>query len=190
MELILIRHGRPERIDHDPNGANPGLTELGHRQAKLMAEYMEPETIDAMYVSCQQRAIDTAGPLAEAKGLTPTIIDDIAEFDLGETSYIPGEEAEAYSDEDIDALVASLTGEAFVKRVLDAVASIIDSHPGQRVVAVCHGGVISTVLNDILGVDGRTYLNASYTSVSRVMAKQSGFRSVASFNECPWLRTM
>ncbi len=188
MELILIRHGRPERIDYDENGANPALTELGHHQAKLMAEYLAIETIDALYVSPQQRAIDTAAPLAESKGLAATVVDGIAEFDLGHTSYVPGEEAGPFTDDDLEALIAGLTAESFVTRVLDSIGTIIADHPGQIVAAVCHGGVISTVLADILGLDGMNYFGSDYTSVTRIKADQSGRRSMTSFNECPWLR--
>lgn len=187
MELILIRHGRPERIDHDPDGANPALTELGHQQAKLMAEYLQPEPIDALYVSPQQRAIDTAAPLAGSAGLTPTIVDDLAEFDRLHTSYVPGEESGPLSAEQLDRLTAAVTAEAFVSRVLTSIGEIIDRHPGETVAAVCHGGVISTVLTDVLGPQGTPYFDSHYTSITRIKASRSGRRTMISFNECPWL---
>jgi len=190
VELILIRHGRPERVDFDPDGANPALTELGHAQAKLMADYLASESISELYVSPQQRAIDTAAPLAEATGLSPTIVDGIAEFDLGQPTYIPGEEAGPLSDDELNELLAELRGEPFVTRVLNSIGKIIESHPGEKVAAVCHGGVISTVLVDILGVSDMPYFGADYTSVTRIKASQSGTRTMTSFNECHWLRDL
>lgn len=190
MELVLIRHGRPERVENDPNGANPGLTELGHRQAKMMSQYLALEKIEALYVSPQQRAIDTAVPLAADQGLTPVIREGIAEFDLGYHSYIPGEEAGPLSPDDLQVLIDGLTADAFVSRVLDSIGKIIEDHPGQKVAAVCHGGVISTVLASILGVDGANYFDSHYTSVTRIKASRSGNRTMTSFNECPWLRTL
>lgn len=190
MELLLIRHGRPERIDYDPEGANPGLTDLGHRQAKAMADYLAGEHLDAIYVSPQQRAIDTSVPLAADKGLDTTIVEGIAEFDLGYPSYIPGEEAGPLTDDELAKLIADVTSDAFVGRVLDSIGGIIADHPGQKVAAVCHGGVISTVLTDILDVAVGTYFDSKYTSVTRIKASSDGRRSMASFNECPWLREL
>ncbi len=190
MDLLLIRHGRPERIDFDADGANPALTELGHRQAKLMADYLSPEHIDAIYVSPQQRAIDTAAPLVEVTGLTPTIVDGIAEFDLGHTSYVPGEEAGPFTDEALAQLVAEVTADEFVGRVRSAFAEIIEAHPGETVAAVCHGGVISTMLCDVLELDELPYFDAKYTSVTRLRVSRDGRRSMVSFNECHWLRDL
>ena len=190
MELILIRHGRPERIDHDPDGADPALTDLGHAQAARMAEFLAPETIDALYVSPQLRAQETAAPLAETLGFTPTIVDGIAEFDLGHTSYVPGEESGPLTDTQLQSLITQLTSDHFVGRVLDSVNSIIEDHPSERIAAVCHGGVISTVLADVLGVDGMNYFDSHYTSVTRIKASKSGNRSMVSFNECHWLRDL
>jgi len=85
--------------------------------------------------------------------------------------------------------MAELTGDPFVTRVLDAVGTIIESHPGEKVAAVCHGGVISTVLIDLLGTSDVTYLGADYTSVTRIRASTSrGNRSMTTFNECHWLQ--
>lgn len=155
-----------------------------------MAEYLAPESIDAMYVSPQKRAIETAAPLAATTGLTPSIVEGIAEFDLGHSSYVPGEEADPYTPAELDDLVAALTAAPFVGRVLDSVGTIIKNHPGETVAAVCHGGVISTVLADVLGLDGTDYFAAQYTSVTRIKANRAGRSSLASYNECPWLRTM
>lgn len=187
MDLILIRHGRPERVDFDANGANPALTELGHHQASLMANYLAPEPIDAIYVSPQQRAIDTAAPLAEATGLTPIIVDGIAEFDVEHKTYIPGEEMGPLTDDERNSMIAAFTADAFVDRVMAAIDSIIADHPGQTVAAVCHGGVISTVLAHTLRVDRMRYFDSQYTSVTRVRASSTGKRSMFSFNECHWL---
>lgn len=153
-----------------------------------MAQFLSPERIDALYVSPQQRAIDTAAPLAEAFDHSPTIVDGIAEFDLGHPSYIPGEERGPMTKDEIDWLTAKLVADDFRNRVHDAVGSIIESHPGETVAAVCHGGVISTILADLLGVDPMTYFDSKYTSVTRIRASQEGRKSMMSFNECHWLR--
>lgn len=189
MELILIRHGRPERIDYDPNGADPALTDLGHRQAAGMASFLADEHVSTIYVSPQQRAIQTAKPLEEVKGLNATIVDGIAEFDLGHPSYIPGEELEL-TEHELNELIAQATADHFLERVRTSFDSIIDNHPGETVAAVCHGGVISVVLNDLLGMPIDTYHDAKYTSITRITASRDGRRSMTSFNECHWIRDL
>ncbi len=190
VQLILIRHGRPERIDHDPDGADPALTELGHRQAAAMAEFLADQELSAIYTSPQLRAIETAQPLVASKGLEPTIVPGIAEFDHGHTSYVPGEEMGPITDAELEELIARATANEFIERVRAATTSIIDAHPGETVAAVCHGGVISIILNDILGTPIETYYDSKYTSVTRVSASREGRRSMSSFNECHWIRDL
>ena len=190
VELILIRHGRPERIDHDPDGADPALTELGHRQAAGMAQFLADEDISALYVSPQLRAIETAKPLGEIHNHTPVIVDGIAEFDLGHPSYIPGEERRPMSSKDITELIRQATQPAFLDRVRTSTSQLIADHPGERIAAVCHGGVISVILNDILGTPIDTYHNSFYTSVTRIRSSEKRGRSIVSFNESHWLRDL
>ncbi len=191
MELILVRHGRPERVDHDPCGADPGLTDLGHRQAAASADFLQNAGIEHVYVSPMLRAIETAKPLSTHVGQDEaTVVDGIAEFDLGETSYIPGEELEL-TQEGVDALYAKMMAPEFAERVIDGMDHIIRNNPGGRVAAVCHGGVISRYLCHILGLDpATTYLNSEYTAVTRLEASSSGRRSMLTFNEHHWLHSL
>lgn len=190
MELILVRHGRPERVDHEPNGADPALTELGHRQAAAAAEFLRNDGIEQVYVSPMLRAIETAAPLTEHVGGEAIIVDGIAEFDLGETSYIPGEELEL-TPEGVADLYAKMIAPAFGERVIEGMDHIISSNRGRRVAVVCHGGVISRYLCHILGLDpASTYLNSEYTAVSRLEASSSGRRSMLTFNEHHWLHSL
>ena len=67
MELLLIRHGLPVRIDDAEGPADPPLsrTEVGTRPSAL-AGWLAPLGIDALYVSPMRRARETAAPLADA----------------------------------------------------------------------------------------------------------------------------
>ena len=59
MRLLIIRHG-------DPDYTNDTLTEKGHREAKLLAERLKKERIDAIYSSPLGRAKDTCRYAANA----------------------------------------------------------------------------------------------------------------------------
>jgi 2,3-bisphosphoglycerate-dependent phosphoglycerate mutase len=194
MDLVLVRHARPTRIEEADGPADPPLTELGVRQARAAAEWLSAETFDAVYSSPLRRALETAEAIAEACGLAVQIEPDIREYDAESNSYIPYEELkEARSPEWMALAEDRLTdliqdGGAFQGRVVAAMERIIEAHPGQRVLAVCHGGCVNVYLAHILGMSRSLWLEAGYASISRVVASRRGPRSVASVNEMGHLR--
>lgn len=191
MELIIIRHGRPERIENaDGSVADPELTDVGHRQAEAGAEWLKSERIDAIYVSPMARARQTSNPLESALGLEAVVVDGVREFDDGESAYIPVEELKADKEAWRAYLAESahLTRDDFRAEVLDALNEITGSNRGKRVAVVCHGGVINTYAADVLGLDGSMFFNPHYTSINRFMVASSGERTVVSLNDCGHLR--
>jgi probable phosphoglycerate mutase len=73
MKIMIIRHAEPDySID--------SLTEKGWREAKLLAERMEHEHVNAFYVSPLGRAKDTASFTLEKFGMTATECDWLREF--------------------------------------------------------------------------------------------------------------
>jgi broad specificity phosphatase PhoE len=83
VELILVRHGQPAWSTPDGRGRNdPGLTDLGHAQAKLVATRLaNPDDfpaygpIDVLAVSPAVRAQETAAPVREALGMEGDTLD-------------------------------------------------------------------------------------------------------------------
>jgi broad specificity phosphatase PhoE len=79
--IALLRHGEP---DWAPGGgasvADPGLTPFGRAQARAAAGRLVRRPLDAIYVSPCRRAQETAAPLAEASGIEPVRIEDLAEI--------------------------------------------------------------------------------------------------------------
>ena len=73
MRLIIIRHG-------DPDYENDTVTEKGAREVALLAERMEKEPVDAIYVSPLGRARDTARPTELALGIEAEVCDWLREF--------------------------------------------------------------------------------------------------------------
>jgi probable phosphoglycerate mutase len=74
MEIVLVRHGQPEWVRDGLNVVDPPLSELGHRQAGLMAEALAGEAFDEVLVSPLVRARQTAAPLYTATA-RPEVID-------------------------------------------------------------------------------------------------------------------
>ncbi|MEX0654970.1 MAG: histidine phosphatase family protein [Phycisphaeraceae bacterium] len=73
MRLYIIRHA-------DPDYANDTLTDLGHAEARALADRLRDVKLDHLYSSPMGRARATARYTAEAKGQTPEILDWTAEL--------------------------------------------------------------------------------------------------------------
>jgi broad specificity phosphatase PhoE len=73
--MILVRHGQSEFNVHynrtriDPGIEDPGLTELGWRQAAEAAEQLAREGVRRLLVSPYRRTLETAEVIAAALGL-------------------------------------------------------------------------------------------------------------------------
>ncbi|MEM7271638.1 MAG: histidine phosphatase family protein [Actinomycetota bacterium] len=190
MDLVLIRHARPERIEGAAGPADPDLTDLGHRQAKAMADWVAAETFDAVYSSPMARARQTAAPLEAALGMTATIVDGIQEFDASENHYIPMEDMKADKEAWRQFLQVEMQRDMseFSATVVEALEGIIADHRGDRVAVVCHGGVVNVWAAHVLGLSPMMFFAPDYTSVSRFAAASSGQRSIVSLNELSHLR--
>lgn len=187
-----MRHARPVRHDSVEGRADPGLSEEGHAEAVRLGCWLAAERVDHLYVSPARRAIETARPMADRIGRTCVVHEGLSEFDREATSYVPVEDLAANDERwlalargefytDVDPL-------AFRNRVVAAVEGIIAAHPGEVVVAVCHGGVINGYVGHILGIPTSLWFSPRYTSISRVAASRRGHRSVVSLNETGHLR--
>ena len=195
MEIVLVRHGLPLRVELETGIADPELAAEGHEQAEKMAAYLGVEDVEAIYVSPLRRAIETARPLSKLLGLEAVVSEGVAEFDRNSREYVPVEELRATNDPRWEKL---LRGEwdgvdedpsLFKARVVTTVEDMIARHPGGRVVVVCHGGVINQYLAHVLGIETHVgFFYPKYTSIHRVMAARSGQRSIVSINEASHLR--
>ncbi|NKU81380.1 hypothetical protein GS893_23830 [Rhodococcus hoagii] len=58
--------------------ADPGLTELGRRQARRLASALTDVTVARVVTSSQLRAIETAGPARRSLGVSPVIDERLA----------------------------------------------------------------------------------------------------------------
>jgi probable phosphoglycerate mutase len=188
VELLIIRHGLPVRIDDAAGPADPELSDLGHEQARRMAQWLRGERIEAVFTSPMRRAVQTAAPLGDVLGLEPVVDDELAEFDRGQHFYVPIEELKAARDPRYEQLMKGEYADevdpyTFREVVTVAIERIIERNPGGTVAVVCHGGVINAYASHVLGLDFPLFFQPTYTSINRFLASSAGHRSVASLNE-------
>ncbi len=83
--MIVLRHCQSEfnlhftRTRCDPGIVDPGLTPLGEEQARQSALALDGIEITRILVSPYTRALQTAAPIARARGLTPLVTPLIGE---------------------------------------------------------------------------------------------------------------
>lgn len=134
--LFLVRHG--ETVDNARQimqGQTQGcLNEKGREQARVVAERLAAEPVDAIVASDLQRAIQTAEIIAVPHGLPVVTTPLLRERDWGGFTgrFIPELKGEVWPD-DIE------SEEALLLRARTFLIYITATYPGKRVVAVGHG---------------------------------------------------
>ncbi len=84
--LLLIRHGEN---DFTQKGKLPGrlpdvhLNEKGQKQARALADSLKDAPLAAIYASPLERAVETAAPIASARGLQVVPEPDLMDTDVG-----------------------------------------------------------------------------------------------------------
>ncbi len=196
MDLLIVRHGRPERVERASHEgpADPPLSEIGRRQADLVAAYLAEEGVDHIVASSMARAHQTAMPLAARLGYAIELSDDLRESDHNSSSYVPVEEmapdspiAVAYREDPMQAIFEG-DYEGFRDRVLRGFDAIIDANRGKTVAVFCHGMVTAVFLQVVAGMASPLGLRTDYTGITRVQASVKGQRTIRSVNETAHVR--
>ena len=135
LTLFFVRHAQ---AIHDPDELDSSLSPLGHRQARSTANRLATEHFDYAYVSSLRRARQTAEEiLAPHVGIKRVITDDIQEVSRFHFSPAPAASLEHFRslmEAERDTL------QRFANRVRH------EHRPGQRLLLVCHGNVIRTLI--------------------------------------------
>ena len=161
-KLYLIRHGQSAgNAEGRFGGHSPTpLSELGFQQARMTAEVLCREGINAIYASDLLRAVQSAEPLAKLTGLEINATPDLRERNVGVLQGLTFDESkEAYPD-DFYALVnrrvhhVITNGESY-SQLLDRSSSklkeILSNHVGERVAIFSHTGVLCFLSLFLLG---------------------------------------
>ena len=198
MELVLVRHALPVRIDATPDGgpADPGLAARGREQAERVVAALAGDEVHAVYTSPARRARETAVPLASALGLEPGVEPGIAEFDSADSSYVPVEELKAAGDPRWELLArgdlysAGVDPVAFRARVVAALQAVAARHPGGRAGLFTHAGALNAAAGDVLQREQAIWFAPAYCSITRLAYARDGRRGLVSLNETGHVRDL
>lgn len=205
-EIVIVRHGASQaHVEGEPfeliegGHADPPLAPEGVAQATLVGARLAAEPLDALFVTSLQRTHQTAQPLIEATGLTPTVIPELREVHLGDweagemrVRFANGDPliADLFEQQRWDVIPGAESMEAFAERIQTGISRIVDeTGPGRRAVAVLHGGVIGEIFHQAHGGGPRLgFVLVENTSVSSLIVHGSGRWMLRSFNDTAHLR--
>ncbi len=162
--LTLIRHGEtPANSGGIWHGSiDTPLTARGEAQAEAVAAYISGTHRDCakIYASPLQRAHRTASAIQRATGCELEVEHEIQEYDLGSwegRSYQAlHEEEQLWHHLKTDPDFAPHGGESprqVVARFTKVLTRFSESHRGERIVVVSHGGALSMVMGHFLDGD-------------------------------------
>jgi probable phosphoglycerate mutase len=151
-QLILVRHAETTMIaDHRIHGhLDAPLSESGLNDARKTAACFRGQNFDALYSSSLGRAMHTAEIIGEAIHLAPTPVDGLRERYYG---HLEGKSMDYFEPDGSGPwyfrpyvyFTLGLTGESekhVAKRVVRSMEEIIAKHPGERIMAVVHWGIL------------------------------------------------
>lgn len=187
--FLLIRHASHSALTHTLVGRLPGVTlsAEGQAQAERLAVRLGDLPIAAVYSSPQERAVQTAGPLAARLHLDVTCSEALAEIDFGEWA---GQRFEALAPDGRwgnwnsfrsgaplpdGGLMIQVQG-----RAVAALVALHSQHRDQMVAVVSHSDVIKAAIAHYLGapLDLLQRIEISPASVSVLALHDWGARIV------------
>jgi probable phosphoglycerate mutase len=150
-EIWLVRHA--DCYQDMSEGADPPLSLLGRKQAKLLAARVREldRRPAAVYSSSYRRALETAKTINDDVQVDERLIE--MDMELGDGGALEFKEPPAN----------------VIDRMSAAIDEIANAHPGGRVIAVTHGAAMITYLTHVLRLEpGHLRFLPYYTSVNVV----------------------
>jgi probable phosphoglycerate mutase len=198
-EVILVRHGasadamRGAPFPLVDGRSDPALSEIGQGQARAVGDRLTHEEVARLFVTPLRRTYETAAPFAEATGLEPTVVEDLAEVRLGE--WEGGEYRlrvaardpiirQVFADERWDRIPGAESPESFAERVRRGIEEVVAATgPDAVAVAVVHGGVIGEACRQATDSRPFAFVHSDNGSMSRLVVRANGKWQLRSFNE-------
>lgn len=159
--VLLIRHGENEWVNKGLlAGRTPGvhLNEKGRQQAFALVDFLQRQPLHAIYSSPLERCMETAAPLAEARGLPIQVEEGVIEVDYGDWMGAElkelGKRPEWQAVQHYPSMFRFPGGESLrevQQRAIGVMERICAAHPGQAVAVFSHGDVIRTLVAHCAG---------------------------------------
>ena len=167
--LYLIRHGATSSNEQRPyvlqgKGVNHGLSETGKKQAAAVANSLKEFSIDHVFSSQLERAMETARAIAEPHGHEISTFEDLEECDVGDWETMDWDSIMEQYPEEYRKFIENpaenpyVGGESYadvLNRVKPRLQSLLEQHVGQTIAVVAHNVVNRVYLSELLGIELR-----------------------------------
>ena len=187
-DILLIRHGESAPVNPDSpfpsvdGHGDPPLHPDGQVEAQQVAERLQYEPINAIYISNLQRTAQTADPLSKKLDLNPIEIADLREVHLGEYEGGLYRKKVAENDPTLrralreqrwDIIPGAETNEAFEARLNSAIAQIASENPNRLVAAFVHRAVIGQIVSSATHAQPMAFLASDNGSITHIVVTKS-----------------
>lgn len=182
--LDYLRHGEPVGGSRfRGNGVDDPLSELGWRQMRASVSGLD----DWQRVICSplRRCAAFADWIGAQRGLPVETIDDLREVGFGAWEGCEREQLKRQRRDEYDAFYADPVHnrphgaeplDAFGRRIAAVFDDLVARYEGQRVLVVCHAGVIRATLGHVTEAPATTWYRAQvdYAAISRFIYDRRG----------------
>lgn len=167
-DVLLVRHGESESNATGRFACHtwdPLLTEKGRRQAVKLAAQLKMAPIKHLVSSPLMRARQTIQPLSETTGLSPLVLEDLSEVNLGQWDGLSVADLEQSHDSTFKAwrrdpeINPPPDGESILtvgRRVLACLEEFVTTHESGLTVATTHSDCIKGAILLITHSSGPT----------------------------------
>jgi len=164
MTWYILRHGDKEKGEFRnpdlPLNDQP-LSQLGGEQALNLRDFFTDKEIAHIYVSAYQRTGQTIAPVAAHFNLLPIVDARLNEIDIGIFENMTDEEIQENFPTEWQAFRKRRSDFRFPegesggegqKRIIEFLEEKRESHIDENVIAVCHDGLIRTMMCYVMGI--------------------------------------
>lgn len=171
--VLLARHGEAGYETTNWSDEGGSLTRAGRAQAAALADRLHGRRVTHVYSSTMARAVQTAEIAAARLGVDVTTRAGLQEFSVGTYADVQrdidpfAETFATWLAGDLDARVdGGESGKEVVARANDVLQDVADAHPGETVLVVAHGGILTLAIHNLLtfeaGVKPRQFANCAF----------------------------
>jgi broad specificity phosphatase PhoE len=159
--FLLIRHALTDAVGKTITGRLPGvhINDEGKRQVSILADQLKGLSIDAMYSSPMERAMETANTIAVPHQLNVSVLGELNEIDCGEWSGRTIQELRGERQFQLFNSFRSGTripgGETMLEaqlRMVNCIEKLAGRHKEQTVVLVSHGDPLKATACFYMGI--------------------------------------
>ena len=159
--ILLARHGETDwnRDGRFQGHADPGLNELGRRQARELGLRLRGERIDAIWSSDLGRAKQTAFYVVSQVNCVVRLSGELREMNVGSRAGFTREEIAERWPEEYERWRSTGRGwpdgedfDAMQARVVEAILGVAAAHPDEQVLVVTHGGPMRAIHAHAVGM--------------------------------------